>query len=341
MAAGATSIPEYTGDSQLAASALEKYAIDSGLAGQGYMGIRSLYPTYLRNGSLASAGAVSSATKQIYSSVGGLHGESALAGVGAYASYDRPTSPGGSGALVSKAIQSFPRTTIPVGNGALSAEALRRRLYYREDFARVNGGLGPDWRNDKTPASRIISEGAQAGAVNSNTGRQAAGWHTYIGGSDAGRLATDFHYVRCQTKTSYPDQADNNYTTIYIGGPDTWTGGSWIALMISPGSGFLVLNVGAGSLSGPGGSLASGDGTTLYSSPGASSVATETWMLYKSSTTVVGVQRNGVSQWEASVAGLASSPTQRRWGFGQEANYPFAQHQYSSFGLEWIEAGDF
>lgn len=239
-----------------------------------------------------------------------------------------------------------------VWNGSAYVQVWPTKILYREEFGTPNGALvSADWRTDKTPASRVVGFAAHAGVVGSNTGRQACGWHTYQGGSYGGAFLTENFYVKAQLSASYTSAATDNWTTLYLGGNDTWGTGNWAALMFSTGSGsgagIKMIKV-SGAPSGPGGSIATGGASELTTDTAAHATTTllEFRRTYTPGTGQIELRAyiNGVASgtlwWVGAGSGFGLGPTYRRWGFGHEANYPLFQQQFSSPGIEWIEAGD-
>ena len=211
--------------------------------------------------------------------------------------------------------------------------------YYTDDFNRANGGLGTNWsRYASDIDSRIVSNVAQAGAVAAATGRQGCGWMIH---KDS--MLSDNVRIKATIAASSPTKSIQTYTSLFMSAntPYTntanrllmchipWTGGPLAELMVVNGNQFGV------GLSVPTGSPSE---TLDQSSEGV--VAGDVIEFTRNGTSVI-VLKNGLEWMSATTSAPLTGASNRRWGFVTEAEYPFLQAQYSSPGIDKIEAGNF
>lgn len=215
---------------------------------------------------------------------------------------------------------------------------------YRDDFNRANGSLGTDWNSAvmANPQTQIYSNAAQAADVNDNTGRQAASWV-----QRAAPLNRDQMYVKAQLITSRWSNAQNNYTTLFLGGHSTFGTGIWCYLSMSTNSSSYIVT--CNGLPNGAGNAATGGSNQTNRATGASVSATDliefrrTRDIYTGVYTYAGYKNGSATPWISWTDTMGVVPvdsTRRSWGFCIEANDPFLQVQYASPGIDWIEAGD-
>ncbi|AEV52101.1 hypothetical protein [Rhodococcus phage RGL3] len=212
----------------------------------------------------------------------------------------------------------------------------------RDEFNRANGDLGTDWNAAvmSNPPTQIYSNAAHAADVNDNTGRQAASWVQRTTPLNRNQM-----YVKAQLTTSRWGNATNNYTTLFLGGHYAFGNGVFCYLSCSTGSSSYITT--CNTLPNGAGNSATGGSNQTQRASGASISATDLIEFRRTRNFTTGIYtytgyRNGSSfiSWTDSTGIVPVGETRRSWGFCIESNDQIFQIQYSSPGIDWIEAGD-
>lgn len=212
---------------------------------------------------------------------------------------------------------------------------------YSDDFNRTSG-LGAGWNAAvmSNPNSVITGNAAHAGVMGTFTGRQAASWTQNV----SSPLNRDSGYVKAQLKASTYSSANNNYTSIFLGGNDTFGSGVWPYLSVSVGSSSYIVTCN-GLPNGAGNSATGGSNQTIRGT-GVSVAATDLIELRRVKNFSTGIYtytayRNGSSfiTWTDSAGICQVGSASRRWGYCIEGNVPITT-RFSSPSIDYIEAGD-
>lgn len=226
---------------------------------------------------------------------------------------------------------------------------LTPKAFYREDFNRADEtmhNVSGNWYNVYGLSARVFSNAGTAGVVSASTGRQGAGWMTnqQQGVSPYGPFLTDNFFVRAQLKAPPGNLATDNWTALYLGAMDAFTSGRQVVLLMATGTTTATrckLMIMQGAPNGPGNSAPTTTaGNNVLLTTAASNMAVTDLMEVQRNGTNITVLKNGVSFMTATNSTFFTGASYRRWGISFEANYPFAQSQYSSPAIDWVEAGD-
>lgn len=213
----------------------------------------------------------------------------------------------------------------------------------RDDFNRADGDIGSAWDRgmQSNPDVRIRSNGVHGGPMADNTGRQACCWTRKWDS-----LFTDQNRVIAKLTAPIENQAANNFTTIFLGSPDTWGSGQWVYFSVSTGSGSFITSCN-GIANGPGGSATGGGNQTTRASGGgnvANNALIEfrrTWVASGSYWRYDSYVNNSITMsWSDTTGIVPVGSTRRKWGFCIEGNDPLFQAEVTSAGIDWIEGRD-
>lgn len=217
------------------------------------------------------------------------------------------------------------------------------RAYNGDEVNRANSdSAGGPWRSDVNGQARVRSNRLEFKTMPGSPGR-AGTWMSADG------LLTDNYEVRAQlAPRSEQGLATDNFTCIMLAVPDViGSAGSLITYFVgSTGNGSAIYTqTGTPNAAG----ISTGDGSSgrvRRTTPTAN--ITETSLIALRRTMYSATQSNFtcylngslLATWTDSSGLVPTGPSNRRFGFIVEGNHPFANSEYRSPAIDWIEAYD-
>ena len=203
---------------------------------------------------------------------------------------------------------------------------------YTVDFTGIPdspGTTSPDFDQVIGPstganAGRILGESV---AIPGNLGMGASKitWaYVYKGGDNAGRLNTDKWKVTLRAVPTTRSVASDMSCSILAAVSDVWGTVFECALFSGSTIKFIFNN-------------------TVRATATVSAAANRMYSLHRTGNLFelfVDDDPTAVLTWLDSTNMVPSGAANRKWGFSMQANFPFAQRQYDSHGVDWITAED-
>ncbi|RJO69989.1 hypothetical protein D5S18_29410 [Nocardia panacis] len=231
-------------------------------------------------------------------------------------------------------------SSAPATGGGTTSAAVTVGYRWADSFDRADDvSLGTDWRIDRNGAPRIATNRAQMKTMNRGDGR-AGCWASYQGGgAAAGRFGSDNYAVKAQLIAPVGNSATDNFTAIVLAVADAFGAGVMCYLVVSTGSGCGIVT--QSGLPPSSGVTTDQTGQTVQAST-VTNIAAGDLIEFRRVGKVFTAYRNGAAllTWTDINNIVGSGPTNRRWGFAVEGNYPLFMSEYRSPAVDSIQAYD-